>query len=262
MVLHGSDFAACNTDIVIGPGVENECAVARAMCSLNAKGRLGNDFEPDWMQDVRYRPLNLATDAGDLGLILAIPGADDFDSLWQHAVSFRLFGYEVLAASLNDLLKMKRISDRPVDRAHSLEIEALIVLQGYEDNNDWDIRADLIERLKKCFPDPGWPSDISPAEPTVHPGDLDIKYVNEHFTGKKWQEISYDELAWAGSDPWAFSRDGMQYFIPAFMASTLQNSEGRFYELIRRQLSELANRGLFEKCQFEVMLDIWNYLNP
>ena len=59
---------------------------------------------------------NLVTDAGRLDLVFKPSGTGGYDDLARSAVSFRVFGVKVRAASLKDILRSKLASNRPQDQ--------------------------------------------------------------------------------------------------------------------------------------------------
>ena len=72
------------------------------------------------------RNLTLETDVGAVDLLGDITGVSSFEDLWERAVEMDLGGgLSVRVASLDDLIAMKRAADRPKDRLHLMELEAL-----------------------------------------------------------------------------------------------------------------------------------------
>jgi hypothetical protein len=59
---------------------------------------------------------NLVTSAGRLDVAFAPAGTEGFADLARGAVRFEVFGAELLAASLADILRSKEAADRPQDR--------------------------------------------------------------------------------------------------------------------------------------------------
>jgi predicted nucleotidyltransferase len=72
------------------------------------------------------RNLTLETDVGAVDLLGDITGVSSFEDLWERVVEMDLGGgLSVRVASLDDLIAMKRAADRPKDRLHLMELEAL-----------------------------------------------------------------------------------------------------------------------------------------
>jgi hypothetical protein len=123
----------------------------------------------------------------------------------------------------------------------------------------------LAQRVREGFPDPGWPADRrvsgGPKE------DLDVEYVDEHFMGKRWQEITGHALVWTAEDSWAFSDEGLAYFLPAFLVLYLEegypeaaNIGDIHLELwLLHRLAPLRSRG-FSREQAELILNVWRYI--
>ena len=59
---------------------------------------------------------NLVTDAGRLDLIFKPSGTQGYDDLLKSALTYEVFGVEVHAASLKDILRTKLASHRPQDQ--------------------------------------------------------------------------------------------------------------------------------------------------
>jgi hypothetical protein len=76
-------------------------------------------------------PLREPQSGGSVIDVLVRPDVT-FDKLMANAVRGSLFGRQVLVASIDDLLEMKRIANRPKDR---LDIEALEKIKRGEDPN-------------------------------------------------------------------------------------------------------------------------------
>jgi hypothetical protein len=65
------------------------------------------------------------TDIGWVDLLGTPAGTDGYDDLARTADAFDLFGYRVLVASVEDLIRMKRASGRPKDLLALEELGAL-----------------------------------------------------------------------------------------------------------------------------------------
>jgi hypothetical protein len=59
---------------------------------------------------------NLVTSAGRLDIAFAPSGTDGYADLIRHAVPFTVFGADLEAASLEDIIRSKEAADRPQDR--------------------------------------------------------------------------------------------------------------------------------------------------
>lgn len=64
----------------------------------------------------RAKLWNLTTDAGRLDVIFEPSGTRGYDELAASAIAYEVFGLEVHAASLEDILRSKQASDRPQDQ--------------------------------------------------------------------------------------------------------------------------------------------------
>jgi hypothetical protein len=68
---------------------------------------------------------NLVTRAGRLDIAFVPSGTEGFDDLARGAVRFEVYGVELLAASLDDIVRSKKAADRPQDRQDVLVIREM-----------------------------------------------------------------------------------------------------------------------------------------
>ena len=59
---------------------------------------------------------NLVTSAGRIDLVFVPSGTAGFEDFLEGTVHFEIFGVELLAASLEDIIRSKQAADRPQDR--------------------------------------------------------------------------------------------------------------------------------------------------
>ena len=76
----------------------------------------GLPFACDAVTLARAKLWNLTTDAGRLDVIFEPSGTRGYDELAASAITYEVFGFEIHAASLEDILRSKQASDRPQDR--------------------------------------------------------------------------------------------------------------------------------------------------
>ena len=69
---------------------------------------------------------NLVTDAGRLDLIFKPSGTDGYDDLARSAITYDVFGVEVRAASLKDILRSKLTSNRPQDQQDVIVLKEML----------------------------------------------------------------------------------------------------------------------------------------
>ncbi len=69
---------------------------------------------------------NLVTSAGRLDVAFAPSGTEGFDDLSRDAIRFDVYGVELLAASLNDIVRSKEAADRPQDRQDVVIIREML----------------------------------------------------------------------------------------------------------------------------------------
>jgi hypothetical protein len=68
---------------------------------------------------------NLVTRAGRLDIAFVPSGTEGFNDLARGAVRFAVYGVELLAASLDDIVRSKKAADRPQDRQDVLVIREM-----------------------------------------------------------------------------------------------------------------------------------------
>jgi hypothetical protein len=69
---------------------------------------------------------NLVTNAGRLDLIFKPSGTQGYDDLARSAITYEVFGVEVRAASLRDILRSKLASNRPQDQQDVIILKAML----------------------------------------------------------------------------------------------------------------------------------------
>jgi len=69
---------------------------------------------------------NLVTDAGRLDLIFKPSGTQGYDDLVRSAITYDVFGVQVRAASLKDILRSKLTSNRPQDQQDVIVIKEML----------------------------------------------------------------------------------------------------------------------------------------
>jgi hypothetical protein len=73
---------------------------------------------------------NFVTNAGRLDVAFVPSGTDGFEDLSRNAVRFDVFGVELLAASLSDIVRSKEAADRPQDRQDVLVLKEMLRRSG------------------------------------------------------------------------------------------------------------------------------------
>lgn len=68
---------------------------------------------------------SLVTRAGRVDIAFVPSGTEGFDDLARSAVRFEVYGVELLAASLDDIVRSKKAADRPQDRQDVLVIREM-----------------------------------------------------------------------------------------------------------------------------------------
>ena len=125
VVAQGHIRTTRDLDITYATDADNLDALGRALVALDARLRGVAEvvpFVPDGRTLRGAEILTLETRDGSLDLLAAPPGAPPYATLRERSERIALDGHEVLVASLDDLIAMKRAAGRPRDLD---DIEAL-----------------------------------------------------------------------------------------------------------------------------------------
>ncbi len=128
-VLHGSERNTFDLDICPAQDTANLDALGTALVEIDASLR-GIDeeipFVPDGRSLAGIEILTLSTSLGPLNVLVRPHGSPPYASLRRRATQMDVGGpTPVLIASINDLIAMKRETDRPKDREDVERLEAL-----------------------------------------------------------------------------------------------------------------------------------------
>lgn len=117
-------------DLCYATDTENLERLATALMALDAKLR-GVDENLPFVADAttlrQMRMLTLATNEGDLDLLVDPPGSPKYPALRRRADRIELDGASVRVASLEDLIEMKRAAGRPQGQ---IDLEALQIARS------------------------------------------------------------------------------------------------------------------------------------
>lgn len=119
--LQGFPRLTADADITPADDDVNLGRLAEALRELDAriyteKVPSGLPFDPDARFLARADVWNLVTSAGRLDIALKPSGTAGYDDLVEGAVRFEVFGTELFAAGLDDIIRSKEAADRPQDR--------------------------------------------------------------------------------------------------------------------------------------------------
>jgi hypothetical protein len=134
MVYHGTDYATVDADFAVATNAETTEGLIRALAPFRPRP-FNQPESSDFPWDARSifgAVVSLITDVGELDLMRILPGVDSFEGLWQRSLTRTVFGVEIRLASIEDLIAMKTVANRPKDRLHIQELEALAKLEREE----------------------------------------------------------------------------------------------------------------------------------
>jgi len=127
--VHGSPSVTQDLDICPQGSLENLERLAAALVEIHARLR-GVDTDVPFVLDARTLVagdhFTFSTDVGDLDCLITPAGTEGYADLSRDAVSVEIDEVQVLVASLDGLIRMKRTAGRAKDRA---ELEILGALR-------------------------------------------------------------------------------------------------------------------------------------
>lgn len=123
-----------DTDFAIATDSKNIFAIVKALENLNPPPWNYGEAVPFLWDErsVRGSNVSLSTLAGDVDLLLELPGIDSFEGLWQRSIKKSLDDIEFHVASIDDLITMKRVAGRPNDIVHLAELARLRKISGLD----------------------------------------------------------------------------------------------------------------------------------
>ena len=127
VVLHGGRTTTMDSDFAIATDAGNFRSIASALAPLEPRPwnwHEGTTFVWD-ERSIFGSNVSLITTAGDVDLLLEIPGIDSFEGLHSRAIERTLGATAFKIASVDDLIKMKRAANRPQDLVHIAELERI-----------------------------------------------------------------------------------------------------------------------------------------
>jgi hypothetical protein len=119
--LVGSPAITRDLDICYARDETNLEALAVVLRGLHARLR-GVDVDVPFRMDARSLragdSFTFSTDGGDLDVLGTPAGTSGYEDLVRTADAVEVEGFQVLVASVDDLIRMKRAAARPKDRQH------------------------------------------------------------------------------------------------------------------------------------------------
>ena len=133
--LQGFPRVTADADITPARNPQNLERLATALCELDARVYTegvpeGLAFECSGVTLGRAELWNLITSAGRLDLVFVPCGTEGYEDLGAGAVRFEVFGVELLAAGLRDIIRSKEAADRPQDRQDVLILREILRRQS------------------------------------------------------------------------------------------------------------------------------------
>jgi hypothetical protein len=129
--LQGFPRLTADADITPARDLDNLERLANALRELDA--RIYTETVPEGLPfDCSATMLdradlwNFVTSAGRLDIAFVPAGTDGYNDLHRTAVRFAVYGIELLAASLEDIVRSKQAADRPQDRQDVIVIREML----------------------------------------------------------------------------------------------------------------------------------------
>jgi hypothetical protein len=132
VIAHGYERNTMDLDICYSPEMSNLEALGGVLVDLGARLRgIQEDipFIPDARTLRSMQILTLDTNEGGLDLLVDPDGSPGFAALRDNAERIDFDGFEILIASIDDLLAMKRAAGRARDQADIEALTAILRLQ-------------------------------------------------------------------------------------------------------------------------------------
>lgn len=118
MAVHGFPRATADVDIAVSTSTENLSRLADALRSLEARAEPGGDRQPLTPEILgAENDLKLYTRHGPVHVLSNVEGVPSLNELKRRAMTVEVEGRDVLFASREDIVAMKRRSGRLIDRA-------------------------------------------------------------------------------------------------------------------------------------------------
>jgi hypothetical protein len=130
--LQGFPRLTADADITPSRDAENLDRLARALRDLHARVYTdgvpeGLTFDCSAVTLARADMWNLVTAAGRIDVVFRPAGTDGYDDLVESAVAFEVYGTQLKAAALEDILRSKEAADRPQDRQDAVVLREMIL---------------------------------------------------------------------------------------------------------------------------------------
>lgn len=132
-ITHGAPSVTQDVDLCYARDDENLRRLADALVEANAELRNADPGLPIRLDARMLKAgdaFTFTTDVGWLDLLGTPAGTSGYEDLARTADTFDVFGYRVLVASLEDLIRMKRAAGRPKDLLMLEELGALREVTG------------------------------------------------------------------------------------------------------------------------------------
>ncbi|HEX2161575.1 MAG TPA: hypothetical protein VHF88_07115 [Thermoleophilaceae bacterium] len=127
--LHGSERNTFDLDICPAQDADNLEALGTALTEIDARLRGIEEDDVPFVPDARslagIEILTLSTSLGSLDILVRPHGSPSYAALSRRATRLDVGSSPVLVASLDDLIAMKRQSDRPKDREDVERLETI-----------------------------------------------------------------------------------------------------------------------------------------
>jgi hypothetical protein len=134
-ITHGSSTVTVDVDVCHATDRPNLERLAAALQEVHAELRgaePGLPFRHDAKTLERGDSFTFTTDLGAIDVLATPSGTGGYEDLARTAETIELFGHEVLVASVDDLIRMKRAAGRPKDL---LAVEELAALREERDDS-------------------------------------------------------------------------------------------------------------------------------
>ncbi len=129
--LQGFPRLTADADITPATDIENLERLSAALKQLKAKVFTDSDpgglsFDCSAKNITQSEIWNLITSAGRLDIVFKPAGTNGYEDFIEHAKTFNIFGTKLMAADLRDIIRSKKVSDRPQDRQDIIILQEIL----------------------------------------------------------------------------------------------------------------------------------------
>ena len=133
-VVHGSTLVTQDLDICSAMSIENINKLRSVLKDLNPTHRMDRKANLSFLDHPKsldgLNNIYLDTDLGILDILSATEPAGNFDTIKKNAIDIPLYGFTCKVISIDDLIKVKTVMNRPKDIQAVIELKKVKELES------------------------------------------------------------------------------------------------------------------------------------